>query len=73
MKRRSFLAFAALPVAIGSAAAMATKISPQDRLQSAIEELKAAAMAAHPGLVEKWTVKVEPKMGCPVLIAGFTA
>lgn len=49
------------------------ELTPDARLQAAIEELKAAFHAAHPGLVETWTVKVHPDIGCPILVAGFTA
>lgn len=73
MNRRSLLKMVAATPIVASGVKAAADFSPEDRLRVAIEELKAAAMAAHPGLVENWTVKVDPKMGCPVLIAGFTA
>lgn len=71
MKRRAFLggaAAATLPLSN----AVAVQISPKERLAAAVNELKAAAVAANPE-IEKWEVKINPRMGCPVLIAGFSA
>lgn len=46
-------------------------LSPEERLQAAIEELQAAAVAVIPSIAD-WKLCVNPDIDCPILIAAFT-
>lgn len=74
MNRRDILKMVAATPMIAGGVKAAADYTPQDRLNAAINELKAAADAAHPGLIQDWTVKINPEnYGCPLLVAAFTA
>lgn len=69
--RRSVLKLAGSAVVAGYIAGEAVNaLSPQDRLDNAVAELRAAAQALWPE-INDWRV-VTATTGCPVLIAAWT-
>ncbi|QGJ73789.1 hypothetical protein [Sinorhizobium meliloti] len=71
--RRSILggiATAATP--LPAIAAITPVLSPEERLQAAIEELKEAASLAMPR-VQRWQVCLDTaRDGCPFIVAAYT-
>lgn len=72
MDRRAFLksAPAAGLAAIVPAAAVAARVTPEDRLEAAIAELKAAAEAIWPG-ANDWMVKLGGSPSAPLFISAY--
>ncbi len=65
------VAATAIPLPAPAAAVAMPALSPEERLQAAIEELQAAAIAVIPSIAD-WKLCVNPDIDCPILVAAFT-
>lgn len=66
MDRRTFLG----GVAVSAFPVVAASLTPRERLDAAVAELKSAAAAAFPD-IEHWRICIDEQKECPLLVASF--